>query len=139
MNDENVNPENEQQAGSSSQSWEDVGRQFQNLGETLAAALRTSLHNEDTRRQFQKMQYGLEGMIAEIRQAISDTVENADVDQVKQDARKAAETLADHGRQTYQEVRPHLMDALQQVNHELQNLIDRMQNREANSSGQEER
>ena len=139
MNEQNYNPENEQQSGSSSHTWEDVGKQFQNLGETLAAALRTSLNNEETRRQFQKMQYGLEGMVAEIRQAITETVDAADVDQVKQDARKAAETLADHGRQTYQEVRPHLIDALQQVNQELQNLIDRMQDRKEAPSGQEDR
>ena len=40
-------------------SWQEVGRQFQALGESLAAAIRVSVDNVETRQRMQGMQDGI--------------------------------------------------------------------------------
>jgi len=130
MSEENFNQKDEEQSTSSSQSWEDVGRQFQTLGESVAAAFRSAWGKEETRQPFLKMQAGLEGMVTEIRQVLQETFDAGDVDQIKTDVRKTVEDLAGQSKQTYQEVRPTLVNALQQVNLELQKLIDRMEEKD---------
>jgi hypothetical protein len=130
MSEENFNQNDEGQTPPGSQSWEDVGRQFQTLGESIAAAFRSAWGKEETRQSFQKMQTGLEGMVTEIHQAIQETFDADDVGQLKTDVRKTVDDIAGQGKQTFQEVRPHLVGALQQVNQELQKLIDRMEDQD---------
>ena len=127
MSEQNFNQNDEGKSTSGSQSWEDVGRQFQTLGESIAAAFRSAWGKEETRQSFQKMQTGLEGMVTEIHQAMQETFDAQDVDQLKTDVRKTVDDFAGQGKQTFHEVRPHLVGALQQVNQELQKLIDRME------------
>ena len=136
MSEQNFNQNDEGQSTSGSQSWEDVGRQFQTLGESIGAAFRSAWGKEETRQSFQKMQTGLEGMVTEIRQAMQETFNAEDVGQLKTDVRKTVGDIAGQGKQTFHEVRPHLVGALQQVNQELQKLIDRMEEQDkGNPSG----
>ena len=120
---------NQQQ--SSSEAWEDVGRQFQSLGESLAATLRTTWQNERNQQRVSDMRDGLEAMVVEVNQAIHDSVSSQDVENVKEEAEKAFKHLQDTGEQTVTELRPHLLSALQQVNTEIEKLINRMQNEES--------
>ena len=130
MSEQNFNQNDEGQSASTNQSWEDVGKQFQTLGESIAAAFRSAWGKDETRQSFQKMQTGLEGMVTEIRQAMQETFNAEDVGQLKTDVRKTVDDIAGQGKQTFQEVRPHLVGALQQVNQELQKLIDRMEDQD---------
>lgn len=120
---------NQQQ--SSSEAWEDVGRQFQSLGESLAATLRTTWQNERNQQRVSDMRDGLEAMVVEVNQAIHDSVSSQDTENVKEEAKKAFKHLHDTGEQTVTELRPHLLSALQQVNTEIEKLINRMQNEES--------
>jgi len=134
MNDSaNIPPagENEQK---SQDAWEDVGHQFQALGASLAQAVRSAWNDEENRRRVQEMQSGLEAMVREVGDAISDTANSPQGQNLQQDAKRAAENLVDAGEKTVQEVRPHLMRALEQLNGELQKLVDRM-NKGSGSSG----
>jgi predicted transcriptional regulator len=133
----NVNSEmpGDQSPGSESQqsfenSWHEVGRQFQTLGESLAQTVRTAWQNEETQRQLQEMRTGLESMVKDVEKAIKDSAETPQGQQIRQDVSRAAGSLREAGEQTVQEVRPHLIDALQKVNIELQKLVDRMENKE---------
>ena len=127
MSDQKTNPENEEPGPSGSQSWEDIGRAFRNLGESIGEAFRTGWGREETRQNVQKMQEGLEGMVNEIRQAIHDTADPGSVNEFKEDLRSTVDNLAGKSRETVHEVRPHLVNALRQVNQELQKIIDRME------------
>jgi vacuolar-type H+-ATPase subunit E/Vma4 len=114
--------------------WEDVGHQFQALGASLAQAVRSAWNDEDNRRRVQEMQSGLEAMVREVGDAISDTASSPQGQSLQQDAKRTAENLVDAGEKTVQEVRPHLMRALEQLNGELQKLVDRM-NKGSGSGG----
>lgn len=107
--------------------WEEVGQQFQALGESLAAAFRTAWDNEENRQQMQRMKAGLEQMVNEVSQAIKDSAASSAGQQVRDEAKKVASTLRTAGEQTAQEVRPHLLSALRQIEEELQKLINRME------------
>jgi len=109
------------------EAWEEVGKQFQALGESLAVAFRTAWHNEENRRRLQEMQAGLESMVNEVGKAIKESAASPQVQQMRTEAEKAAESLRAASEQTVQEVRPHLLSALRQVNAELQKMISRME------------
>lgn len=111
----------------SSDAWREVGRQFQVLGESLASALRVSLESEENRKHLQSLQTGVESMLKEVSQAIRETASSPKTQQVKSDAERAASSVRAAGEQTVQEVRPHLVAALRQVNAELQKFISRME------------
>lgn len=119
-------------AGSTSSdvNWQDVGKQFETLGQSLAQAMRTAWENEATQRQVQEMRTGLQSMVRDVEKAIQDSANTPQGQQIRSEASRAAESLKTATHQTVQEVRPHLVDALQQLNNELQRLIQRMENKE---------
>lgn len=114
---------------SAEQSWREVGKQFEALGQTLAQTVRAAWDREDTQHRVREMQTGLEKMVQEVRSAIDDSMNTPRGQRIKQDANRAAESLRTAGEQTVQEVRPQLINALQQLNSELQQWIDKMENR----------
>ena len=105
--------------------WQEVGRQFQILGESLAAAVRASWSDPEHRKRVQEMQGSLETMVKDVDQALQDAVRSPQAQQARAEAKKAAESLREAGEQTVVEVRPRLLAALKQVNEELQQLFGR--------------
>ena len=97
--------------------------------EVLAQTVRAAWDREDTQQRVREMQDGLEKMVQEVRGAIDDSMNTPQGQRIKQDANRAAESLRNAGEQTVQEVRPQLINALQQLNSELQQWIDKMENR----------
>ncbi len=117
-------------------SWQEVGRQFQALGESLAQAMRSAWENEETQRRVNEMRTGLESMAREVGKAVEDTANSTDGQKIRADAERAAESVRVATEQTVQEVRPQLITALQQLNGELQKLIDRIESRRDVSSSE---
>jgi gas vesicle protein len=115
------------------EAWREVGRQFQALGESLAEAVRTAWESEETRRHAQNMQDGLEAMIDRVDQAIKEASASPKAEKLRGEAEKAAESLQTAGEQTWQEVRPRLLSALDQINAELQEMIGRLKGEEPTS------
>ena len=113
--------------------WGEVGRQFQALGESLAEAFRTAWESEETRQHVQSMEDGLEAMIDHIGRAIKEARTSPEVEKVHGEAEKAAESLRTAGAHTWQEVRPHLLAALNQINAELQRMIVRLEEESASA------
>lgn len=127
MNEEpKVPPESPMGGTPKNDSWQEVGRQFQELGNSLAQAVRTSWENEETQRRLQEMRAGLESMAQQVGKAIDDTANTPQGQRVRENAGRAAESLRSATEQTVQEVRPQLITALEELNHQLQKLIDRM-------------
>jgi len=116
------------------EAWREVGRQFQTLGESLAEAVRTAWESEETRRHVQNMQDGLEAMAAKVDGAIKEASASSEAQKLRGEAEKAAESLREAGEQTWQEVRPHLLSALNQINAELQKMIGRLKEEPASEA-----
>jgi hypothetical protein len=130
MTENSNNPTNEPNKTSSQDAWQEVGRQFQQLGDSLAAAVRTAWNDEENRRRIAEMKTGLESMVKEVGDAIQDTASTPEGQRVKEGFHRTAENLVSAGEQTVQEVRPHLLNALQQLNNELDKLVNRMEQRQ---------
>ncbi len=126
MSDQVPPPSPEQGSTDPNEGWQEVGRQFRTLGESLAAALRAGWENEETRSRVQDMQTGLAALVSEVGQAIQETVDSPGGQQVKAEAQKAASSVAGVLDETAEEVRPQLVSALRLVNTELQRVIDRL-------------
>jgi ElaB/YqjD/DUF883 family membrane-anchored ribosome-binding protein len=116
------------------EAWREVGRQFQALGESLAEAFRTAWESEETRRHVQNMQDGLKAMVDHVDQAIKEASVSPEAEKIRGEAEKATESLRTAGEQTWQEVRPHLLAALNQINAELQRMIDRLKEEPASAA-----
>lgn len=123
--------QNNADSGQPKDTWQDVGREFEQLGGSIAQAFRSAWNDEENRRRAKEMQIGLESMIKEIGDAIRDTAESPKGQQIRDEAIRAADTLVNAGEQTAQEVRPHLVSALKQVNSELHKLVQRIEGRSA--------
>lgn len=122
----NPKPEGTQ---SSSEAWREVGKQFEVLGESLANAFRSAWNDEQNRKRMQEMQHGVESMLNDVTKAIDDTIKSPQVQQTKDEVKKAAESVKTAGAQTFQEVRPQLVSALSQLNAELQKLVTRLESK----------
>jgi len=122
MSDQNATPPSNNDQTTEGEGWQEVGHQFQVLGESIAATLRAALEKEENRQRMQDVQQGLESMLNQVGQVIQETAATPEGQKVTSEAKKAAGTLKDAAEQTAEEVRPHLISALKQVNIELQNL-----------------
>ncbi len=108
-------------------SWQDVGQQFKELGDSLAQAFRTAWEDEENKRRLQEMRTGLESMVREVGKAIDDTAHSPQGQHLREEAERTMEKVRNASEQTVQEVRPQLITALQQLNIELQKLVSRME------------
>ena len=116
---------------SASESWQEVGRHFQALGESLVTALRTAWENPENKRNLQEMQASLESLVDGITQTVKDTARSPEMDQARSEVEKAAESVRVASRQALEEARPHLLSTLQQLRDEVDRMIGGLE-KEAN-------
>ena len=69
------------------------------------------------------MKIGLESLVVEVSQAIKAASDSPEGQKVRAEAKKAVDSAREAGEEALQQVRPHLLDALRQVNVELQKFI----------------
>lgn len=119
--------ENADSQQSTGDAWDEVGKQFQTLGESLAAAFRAAWNNEETRRGMQEMKTGLESMTSDISEAVKQSTGSPEAQELRQQASQTAQTARQAGKKAFQEAQPHLVAALDQINTELQKLVDRLE------------
>jgi hypothetical protein len=122
--------EEKQSQSPASEAWQEVGQQFRSLGESLAAAFKTTWESEETRQHLEKMQGGLAAMVDEISQATKNMADTEEAQKVKAEVKKAAQSAQAAGQQTAEEVRPHLLAAFQKIRTELDQIISRMEQEE---------
>lgn len=120
---------------SSAESWEDVGRQFHALGESLAAAFRSAWQSEEGRQATQKMRRGVEQMVDELGQVFKEGMESPEGQRIRSEVEETARNLRESGAQAFQEAQPHLIDALHRVDEELQKLIEHLEQQKPGASG----
>lgn len=107
--------------------WREVGRQFKDLGETMAVVFRTAWQSEENRRHLKAMQGGLETMANEVSEVVKHTASLPETLQVREGASKAVATARGAGEKAFDEARPHLLTALRQLDGELRRMIERME------------
>ena len=127
MTDEQTAQQAEQSQSPTGDTWSEVGKQFEALGQSLAAAFRAARDNEENRQRVKTMQTGLESLVNQVGQAIQEAAASPEAHQARTEAEKAAESLRTAGRKSWQESRPHLLSALRQVNTELQKMIGQLE------------
>jgi hypothetical protein len=133
MSEQNT-PRPEGASTPTSEAWQEVGKQFQALGESLATAFRAAWTDEQNRKRVQDMRQGVEQMLNEVGKALDETAKSPQVQQARTEAKKAAESMRVAGGQTYQDLRPQIVSALRQLNSELQKFIVRMESKSAESA-----
>jgi hypothetical protein len=138
MSSEQNIPPSDERRQANHEAWQEVGRQFQQLGESLAQAVRTAWNDEENRRRVQEMQGGLEAMVEDVGKAIRDTAKSPEGQQFQANAKRTADQLVSTGEQTIQEIRPHIVNALTQLNQELQKLVNHMEQEDKKSNPPEE-
>ncbi len=109
------------------ESWSEVGKQFKELGQNIAAAFRIAWENEENRQHIKAMREGLESMMVEINELLKQTATIPETLRVREQAQKAAESARLAGRMAFEEARPYLLAALRQLDTELQRLIAQME------------
>ncbi|MDP3046007.1 MAG: hypothetical protein Q8O07_00825 [Chloroflexota bacterium] len=108
------------------EAWREVGKQFQELGQSLASAFRATVDSDEGRRHLQNMQAGVQAMADEVNQAIREASVSPRATEVLVKAEKAATTARFATEEAFQDARPQILAALRQINTELQKLIARM-------------
>lgn len=116
--------QHEQKPGSE---WEDVGQQFQKLGESLAQAFRTAWESEQNQERLKELRTGVESMVQEVDRAIRETADSPQGQRVRAEAERTLESVQKAGEKTAQDVKPHLVKALNSLTDALQQWIDRME------------
>jgi len=114
-------------ASPTADAWRQVGQQFEALGNSLAAAMRTAWHDESTRRGLRDMQTGLETMVNQVNQAIQEAAVSPDAQKVRTEAERAAHSLRAASEKTWQESKPQVVSALRQFSAELQKAISKLE------------
>ena len=109
------------------ESWREVGRQFQALGEGLAQAVRTAWESEENRQHVENMRTGLESMVEHVSRAIQEACDSPDGQRVRSEVERAAQSARVAGEKALQDAQPHLLSALNYVNDEIQKIIVRME------------
>lgn len=108
-------------------SWREVGRQFQRLGENLMTAFRAAWEDERNRQQLREVQACLENMARQLGQVIDEAAASPEGQRVRQEVEQAAHSAHAAGRQAWQDARPHVASALRQVIAELEKMASRME------------
>ncbi|MGQ9501502.1 MAG: hypothetical protein ACUVSF_11410 [Anaerolineae bacterium] len=109
------------------EAWSEVGKQFKELGQNIAAAFRIAWENEENRQYIKAVREGLESMIMEINDLLKHTAGIPETLRVREQAQKAAESARLAGQIAFEEARPYLLVALRQLDTELQKLIAQME------------
>lgn len=138
MNDETSNPNAEQTQNpasgqSESEAWKEVGKQFQILGESLAEAMRVAWENPTTKQHVQEVKTGVEAMVNDVSKVMNETTSSPKFQKARTEAEKAFDNAVAAGEQTVQETRPHLLNALRQLNEELKKWIEHLEQRQTNT------
>ncbi|MDY7076968.1 MAG: hypothetical protein SXV54_08595 [Chloroflexota bacterium] len=115
------------------ETWSEVGRQFQALGESLATAFRAAWESEENRQHLESMKSGLAAMVSEVDQAIQEASASPQAQKARSEVKRAAESARVAGETVLQDVRPYMLSALHQINAEMQELIARLERKRSPS------
>ena len=109
------------------EAWQEVGQRFQALGESLAAAFKSTWENEETQAQWEKVKADVEAAANEFGRAAKETAATEEAQKAKAEAYKTAAAAQQAGQEVMNEVKPHLLTAFQKIRAELDQVISSME------------
>jgi hypothetical protein len=115
---------------STNEAWEEVGQRFQSLGESLAAAFKSTWENKETQAQWEKVKVDVEAAANDIGRAAKETAATEEAQKAKAEAYKAAAAAQQAGQEMMDDAKPHLLAAFRKIRSELDKVIDSMENSE---------
>jgi hypothetical protein len=118
--------------------WREIGRQFQALGENLAAAFRVAWEDEGNRQQLREVQAGLQAVANRVGQAIDEAAMSPEGQRVRQQVERAADSAHAASKQAWQDARPHVASALRQMIAELEKMASRMEGQDSPTGTRED-
>ena len=119
----------------SKEAWEEVGKQFESLGKSIASAFSTAWQDPNNRTELEKIKVSIKQMADDVEKAVNDAAASEKGQQFKADVEKAAQSLADSARETYEEVKPQVASALKQAGDELHKLVNKIEGHDKNEPG----
>lgn len=122
-----VSERRQEQEAPGGDAWREVGEQLEALGKSLARAMRVTWESTESQRRLRELRRGVQTLVDDVGEAVREGVPRADADEVRYRAQEAARATKQAGQQAVEDVRPHLLAALQQVNFELGELIERLE------------
>ena len=107
--------------------WEEVGQRFQSLGESLAAAFKSTWENEETQARWEKVRADVEATANDIGRAAKETAATEEAQKAKAEAYKTAAAAQQAGQEMMDDAKPHLLAAFHKIRLELDKVIDSME------------
>ena len=114
----------------SKEAWEEVGKQFETLCKSIASAFGAAWQDPNNRAELEKIKTSIKQMADDVEKAVDDAARSERGQQIKADVEKAAQSIADGARETYEEVKPQVASALKQAGDELHKLVNKIEGRE---------
>ena len=114
--------------------WNEVGQQFQTLGESLAAAVNTSVQDEKVQQELKKMQAELDATVAQIKQKVKEASDAAKSVDVEGEAKTLDEQVQAAGQELIKEIQPQLAEALKKMQASLDKIVKDLEQKDTASS-----
>jgi ElaB/YqjD/DUF883 family membrane-anchored ribosome-binding protein len=114
----------------SKEAWEDVGKQFETLGRSISAAFSTAWQDPANRAELEKIKVSIKQMADDVEKAVNEAAASEKGQKIKTEVEKAAQSMADSARETYEEVKPQVASALKQAGDELHKLVNKIEGHE---------
>ena len=112
------------QRQSPEEAWQEVGRQIEALGDSLAHAFRAAWEREETQGHVRSLEKGLQKVADDIDRAVSEASESQRARRIRTEARRTAGSLRQAGEKTWEDMRPQVLTGLRQVEARLNALIE---------------
>jgi hypothetical protein len=109
--------------------WQNVGKQFEQLGKSLEEAFDTAWNDDNNREKLKELEIGVINVLDKITTSIKEEVESPKGQETIQDIKKGLEKAAASGEKLVENTRPQLEEALVKVNQNIQDWINRMNNK----------
>lgn len=128
-NEEQTTEQTTKQGAPSREAWRQVGDQFKQLGESIAAAFHTAWQDESTQQYKREVEEGLNAMADSLNRAADDLSQSEEAQKIRAEAEKAAQSMRKAGERAAEEAGPWMLKTLKQVSDELEDLIAKLETR----------
>ena len=107
--------------------WDDVIRDFQSLGDSIAKAVHDAINDERHKQPLHEMKEGMEKAADQVTKAIDDATKSEHAANLRANMQKAAEDAKQFSDKMAADTKPIIVTALETLNKGIEVVIDRLQ------------
>jgi len=138
VTEEKKNKEQEQAQTEATEAWNEVGRQFKSLTESLVSAFNASVQDEKVQQQLNSMQAELDTAAARINQTAKEASESATSINVEAETKKMGKEAHTAGQDLVKDVQPYLLSVLRKMQSGVDRIINDIEQKDSASFAEEE-